>query len=219
MRQHDDPRAGRSEPGDGRQHALEPGCVGDDAILDRHVEIGADEDAFAPHVDALDGLDARKVETRIETGSRFSGRDPLRLVHMSRPMATAVSLMRLEKPHSLSYQATTRQNVSSTTCVPVRSKIELNGSWLKSLETSGFAFTPRMPLSGPLAALITAWLISSAVVGRADWKVRSTRLTFGTGTLIEAPSSLPLSSGRTRPTAFAAPVELGIRLMALARAR
>ncbi len=33
--------------------------------------------------------------------------------------------MRLEKPHSLSYQDTTRQNVPSTTCVPLRSKIEL----------------------------------------------------------------------------------------------
>ena len=44
-------------------------------------------------------------------------------------------------------------------------------------------------------------------------------LTFGTGTLIEAPSSLPFSSGRTRPTALAAPVEVGIRLMAAARAR
>ena len=72
------------------------------------------------------------------------------IVHISRPMATAVSFMRLEKPHSLSYQDTTRQNVPSTTCVPFRSKIELNGSWLKSVETSGFAFTPRMPLSGPV---------------------------------------------------------------------
>ena len=74
------------------------------------------------------------------------------LVHISRPMATAVSLMRLEKPHSLSYQDTMRQNVPSTTCVPSRSKIELNGSWLKSVETSGFALTPRTPFSGPSAA-------------------------------------------------------------------
>ena len=44
-------------------------------------------------------------------------------------------------------------------------------------------------------------------------------LTFGTGTLIEAPSSLPFSSGSTRPTALAAPVEVGIRFMAAARAR
>ena len=40
------------------------------------------------------------------------------LVHISRPMAAAVSYMRLEKPHSLSYQDTTRQNVPSTTWVP-----------------------------------------------------------------------------------------------------
>ena len=63
MRQHDDFRAGGGEPGDGRQHALDPGRVGDDAVLDRHVEIDADEHAFAPHIDALDGLDAGEVET------------------------------------------------------------------------------------------------------------------------------------------------------------
>ena len=33
------------------------------------------------------------------------------------------------------------------------------------------------------------------------------------------PFSLPLSSGMTRPIAFAAPVEVGIRLIAAARAR
>ena len=33
------------------------------------------------------------------------------------------------------------------------------------------------------------------------------------------PLSLPLSSGSTRPTAFAAPVEVGIRLIAAALAR
>ena len=59
------------------------------------------------------------------------------------------------------------------------------------------------------------------VVGRDEVKVRSIMLTFGTGTLIEAPSSLPLSSGSTRPTALAAPVVLGIidRLAARARCR
>ena len=40
-----------------------------------------------------------------------------------------------------------------------------------------------------------------------------------TGARTEIPFSLPFSFGRTRPTAFAAPVVVGIRLIAAARAR
>ncbi len=43
--------------------------------------------------------------------------------------------------------------------------------------------------------------------------------TFGVGTRIDEPSSLPFSSGMTRPTALAAPVEVGIIERAAARAR
>jgi hypothetical protein len=50
-------------------------------------------------------------------------------------------------------------------------------------------------------------------------KVRSTTETFGVGTRIEEPSSLPLSSGSTSPTARAAPVVVGIMDIAAARAR
>jgi hypothetical protein len=39
---------------------------------------------------------------------------------------------------------------------------------------------------------------------------RSTTDTFGVGTRIATPSSLPFSSGSTRPMALAAPVEVGI---------
>ena len=39
-------------------------------------------------------------------------------------MATAVSLMRFEKPHSLSYQDSTRTNLSSMTLVWSRAKVE-----------------------------------------------------------------------------------------------
>ena len=49
--------------------------------------------------------------------------------------------------------------------------------------------------------------------------LKSTTETFGVGTRIETPSSLPLSSGSTRPTALAAPVEVGIMVSAAARAR
>ena len=48
-------------------------------------------------------------------------------------------------------------------------------------------------------------------------QVRSTMDTSGVGTRMLRPVSLPLSSGITLPTAFAAPVELGIRLCAAAR--
>jgi hypothetical protein len=48
---------------------------------------------------------------------------------------------------------------------------------------------------------------------------RSTTETFGVGTRMATPSSLPLSSGSTRPTALAAPVEVGIIDIAAARAR
>ncbi len=56
---------------------------------------------------------------------------------MSLAMATAVSFMRLEKPHSLSYQDTTRTSLSSTIWVWVASKQDEWALWLKSMETSG----------------------------------------------------------------------------------
>ena len=41
----------------------------------------------------------------------------------------------------------------------------------------------------------------------------------GTGARTEMPSTFPFRCGRTSPIAFAAPVEVGIRLIAAARAR
>ena len=128
--------------------------------------------------------------------------------------------MRLEKPHSLSYHAATRHSLPSTTWVWVRSKMELAGLWLKSADTSGASLTVRIPLSRlPLAARRIALLISSAVVLRLATKLRSTIETLAVGTRIAVPSSRPLSSGSTRPTALAAPVEVGIIDIAAARAR
>ncbi len=60
-----------------------------------------------------------------------------RLGYSSLPIATAVSAMRLEKPHSLSYQAMMRTSVSPITFVSFSAKIEECGSWLKSPDTSG----------------------------------------------------------------------------------
>src|SRR3546814_3261086 len=50
-----------------------------------------------------------------------------RSCQISLPSATAVSLILLEKPHSLSYQVRIRTKVSSSTWVWVRSKVELAG--------------------------------------------------------------------------------------------
>src|ERR1700759_4756441 len=47
--------------------------------------------------------------------------------------------------------------------------------------------------------------------------VRSTTETAGVGTRKDIPDSLPLTSGQTSPTAFAAPVVDGIILIAAAR--
>src|SRR5258706_9642690 len=69
-----------------------------------------------------------------------------------------------------------------------------------------------------LAAFMIA-LTSSTVVSRAAMNARSTTETLIVGTRIEYPSSLPLSSGRTRPTAAAAPVLVGIIDIVAERAR
>src|SRR5210317_568684 len=68
------------------------------------------------------------------------------------PIATAVSAMRLENPHSLSYQLRIRTIVASITLVWSVAKIEEWLSWLKSIDTNGSSVTPRMPAIGPAAA-------------------------------------------------------------------
>src|SRR6056297_274541 len=55
---------------------------------------------------------------------------------MSLPIATAVSDIRFEKPHSLSYQVRIRHIAPSMTFVWSVWKIDEWGSWLKSMETS-----------------------------------------------------------------------------------
>ena len=113
-----------------------------------------------------------------------------------------------------------RTNVFSRTWVCVTSKVELCESWLKSTDTVGALLIPRMPFKRfDLAASSISELISLGVVSRAASKVKSISDTFGVGTRIAVPSSLPLSAGRTRPIARAAPVEVGIIDKAAARAR
>ena len=50
----------------------------------------------------------------------------------------------------------------------------------------------KIPLRGPLTALLIASLILSAVTSLFGTKVRSIKDTFGVGTLIAVPSNFPL---------------------------
>ncbi|MNT12285.1 hypothetical protein D3C72_1472080 [compost metagenome] len=118
--------------------------------------------------------------------------------------------MRVAKPHSLSYQVRTRASLPSTTCVWGRAAVEEAAMWFRSMETSGSVVVARTPFMAPSAAACRAALISSTVTSRPATTFRSTTETFGVGTRIDEPSSLPFSSGRTRPRALAAPVEVGI---------
>src|SRR5262245_3152820 len=95
------------------------------------------------------------------------------------PNATAVSAMRLEKPHSLSYQDRTDTKLPAITLVWSRAAVDECGSWLKSIDTFGWLVTASTPFSLPFAAAISAWLISSAVVERLATNFRSTTDTFG----------------------------------------
>src|SRR3546814_1967828 len=52
-------------------------------------------------------------------------------------IAPAVSTMRFEKPHSLSYQDTTRTSLPSSTAVSRLSTVDDAGLWLRSIATSG----------------------------------------------------------------------------------
>ena len=64
-----------------------------------------------------------------------------------------------------------------------------------------------MPFIGPAAACCRALLTSSTEVARLALKVRSTSDTLMVGTRTAKPSSLPLSSGSTSPTAAAGPMK------------
>src|SRR5438105_14835025 len=127
--------------------------------------------------------------------------------------------MRLEKPHSLSYQEHTLTSVPPEALGSSASKMELAGLWLKSEDTSSSVLYSSMPFRSLSDACFTALFISSTVVGLLATNERSTSETLIVGTRIENPSSLPLRCGSTRPTAAAAPVFVGIMLWVAERAR
>ncbi len=91
---------------------------------------------------------------------------------------------------------------------------------MMSVDTSGSSEYWRIPARGPSAAAAsTAAFTSSTVTSRDSWTTRSTVEPSGTGTRIAMPSSLPSSSGRTLPTALAAPVVVGMMFSVAARLR
>ena len=84
-----------------RKRAIEPRRIAETAILHRKIEI--EPQKHAP---------AGKLRI-VERSERFSHE----LGQIVRPTATAVSAIRLEKPHSLSYHDRIRTNVPSITLV------------------------------------------------------------------------------------------------------
>ena len=63
MRHHDDLGALPDQRLDGRREPLDPGRVGDRAVLDRHVQIGAQQHPFAAHIDVVEGAEFRHGAT------------------------------------------------------------------------------------------------------------------------------------------------------------
>src|SRR5262249_14305481 len=124
---------------DGGSHALDAGRIRDLAVLDRHVEIDAHEYAFAPHVGLIEGAEhisgLRAWSCERKPPQRDARSSPAGQI--SFPIATAVSTMRLEKPHSLSYHDITRTSVPSITLVWSMANTDECASSLKSLQTLG----------------------------------------------------------------------------------
>src|SRR5262245_26185338 len=124
MREQDDLAALISELGNCRRRAFDTRRIRHHSVLDRHVQLDAKQNPFAFHIDAVK--------------RSKSGHGPLRSDRQSNlPIATAVSAMRLEKPHSLSYQDITRTSVPLMTLVWSMWNVDECGSWLKSIETLG----------------------------------------------------------------------------------
>ena len=100
------------------------------------------------------------------------------------------------------------------------SKIDEYDEWTMSVETIGSSVYWRIPSRSPVSALERKSPLTSSAVGSApSCTTRSTIEPIGTGARIDMPSTLPSSSGSTTPIARAAPVEVGMRLIAAARAR
>ena len=127
MAEQKDDRPAITELQHGRKQCLEPGRIAHRPVLHRHVQVHPDEHALALKIGwkVVEGLEAGQGLSFAQTGQpNFA-------------IALAVSTMRLEKPHSLSYQLTTRTSLPSSTAVSRLSTVELAGLPFRSIETSG----------------------------------------------------------------------------------
>ncbi len=138
---------------DGRRDALDARRIGHAAVFGRHVEVDAQEDAFSRDIGVVERAEwfahvrlpqkVNAIRITIKRSALRLNERPADLFHgrcqISFAIATAVSAMRLEKPHSLSYQESTRTKLPSMTLVWSRWKTEERSSPLKSLETLGSA--------------------------------------------------------------------------------
>src|SRR5215472_1758699 len=88
---------------------------------------------------------------------------------------------------------------------------------MMSVETTSSSVYATIPFIAPSEASFIAALISSYLAGFVNRQVKSTTETFTVGTRKDIPVNLPLRSGMTLPTAFAAPVLDGMILDAAAR--
>merc|ERR1712190_42510 len=125
-------------------------------------------------------------------------------------MWMARSTKRLEKPHSLSYQLTNFTKVSVSAMPAETSKMDEDLQLTKSVDTTSSSVQSKTPAMGPAAASLTAATISSYFAAFSKRQVKSTTDTSGVGTRKAMPVSLPFTAGKHLPTAFAAPVELGM---------
>mmetsp|Transcript_7641 Transcript_7641/g.47181 ORF Transcript_7641/g.47181 Transcript_7641/m.47181 type:complete len:200 (-) Transcript_7641:878-1477(-) len=133
---------------------------------------------------------------------------------------SAKSTTRWLYPHSLSYHATTLTMSSPMTMVSEASTVDDTSLIRKSTETSGSSQRARIPFMGPSAASRKALFTSSAVRPFfSTLTTKSTTDTLGVGTRSAIPFNFPFMPGRTRATAFAAPVEVGTMFKAAALAR
>ena len=104
--------------------------------------------------------------------------------------------------------------------VSFESNVHDAGEPTMSEETSGSSEYTSTFASGPdSAAALNAALTSSTVTSCLRTPTKSVIEPSGTGTRSEVPSSLPFIDSSTRPVARAAPVEVGMMLMAAPRAR
>src|SRR5262249_15440837 len=118
VRRQDELGVALEEPAQRRQRGVDAGGVADAAVLERHVEVGADEHALSGDVEIVQRAHAPRAYSFF-------------------PTRRETSRIRFEKPHSLSYHDSTLAKLPSMTWVSRLSKIEEYGLWLKSLETSG----------------------------------------------------------------------------------